>query len=182
MRKNYSSLIFGLVFILVGAGLLLDRLDVFFFGWAQTYPLIFLVIAAASFLSAATGDKSSAFWAGIFTVLGLFFGLRNFDIIPFYWFFEYWPIFLIALGFGFIFLYIFNPRDWGVLVPGIIFLGLGTMFFLGTVDIFEDVFETFVELFFTYWPLVLVLVGLLLILNSIKHKETSENDQSLSKQ
>ncbi len=182
MHKNYSSLILGLVFILFGLGLLLDRLDMFAFGWTQIYPVIFLLIAISSFLSAAAGQKNAAFWAGIFAILGLFFTLRNFGVIPYYWFVEYWPIFLIALGFGFIFLYIFYPRDWGVLIPGAIFLGLGTLFILGTMDLLEDVFENIVEITFTYWPLVLVLIGLLLLLNSIRHKELRENDKSLSEQ
>jgi len=181
MRKNYSSLIIGLVFILIGAGLLLDRLDTFRFGWTQIYPIIFLLISISSFLAAAARQKNSAFWGGIFAVLGLFFVLRNFDVIPYYWFPEYWPIFLIALGFGFIILYIFEPRDWGVLIPGVIFLALGVLFILGTMDLLENVFENFADIMFTYWPLVLVLVGLLLILNSVRHKEVSENDKSLSK-
>ena len=180
MNRNYSSLVVGLIFILIGAGLLLDRLHLFMFGWVQIYPIIFLIIAAVSFLNAASGHKNSAFWGGIFAVLGLFFFLRNFDIIPFFWFSEFWPIFLIALGVGFLVLYIFNPRDWGVLIPGFILVSIGGLFALDSMSLIEDAFDFIFEVVSVYWPLVFVLFGLGLILNSLRTAKESENDKTIS--
>jgi hypothetical protein len=173
--SNSSSIIIGLIFILVGAGLLMDRLDMFSFGWHQIYPAIFLLIAAVSFVHAVAGQKKSAFWGGVFGVLGVFFALRNYDIIRYYWFDEFWPIFLIALGVGFIVLYIFNPRDWSVLIPGTILTGLGLLFIFEAMNLIDDLFELVFDTMWTYWPLALVLLGVGLILGSLKRKDSGEN-------
>ncbi len=180
MNRNYSSLVVGLIFILIGAGLLLDRLHLFMFGWMQIYPIIFLIIAAASFFNAASGKKNSAFWGGIFAVLGLFFLLRNFDIIGFFWFSEFWPIFLIALGVGFLVLYIFNPRDWGMLVPGFILTFIGGLFALDSMSLIEDAFDLVYDFMSIYWPLALVLLGIGLILNSLRTTKDSESEKTIS--
>lgn len=175
MNKNSSSLFVGLIFILVGVGLLMDKMDMFSFGWHEIYPVIFLLIAAVSFINAFSGNKNSAFWGGVFGVLGVFFALRNFDIIDYYWFDEFWPIFLIALGVGFIVLYIFNPKDWGVLIPGAILTGLGVLFIFEAMNLIDDFFEVVFDTMWTYWPLVLVLIGVGLILGSMKRKDAGGN-------
>jgi hypothetical protein len=177
MSKNNSSLVIGSIFILIGAGLLLDRLELFMFGWEQIYPVLFLLISALSFFNAATGQKNSAFWGGIFAVLGVFFFLRNFDFISFFWFSDFWPIILIALGVGFLFLYIFNPRDWGALIPASILLFIGTLFALDSMELIEDAFEIVYDVFSVYWPLVLVLVGASLIINSLRTTKQSDSEK-----
>ncbi|MBN1464788.1 hypothetical protein JXA02_03435 [candidate division KSB1 bacterium] len=174
MNKNHSSLLIGLIFILAGVGLLLDKMRLFDFGWQETYPVIFLLLAVISFISAFSGKKNSAFWGGVFGVLGVFYLLRNFDLIPFYLVHELWPIFLLALGLGFIALFIFNPREWGVLVPGFILTGLGVIFILESLDLIHDLFANIVDAIWTYWPLILVLIGIGLILGSYKRKEADD--------
>lgn len=178
MNRNNSSIIIGLIFILIGVGLLVDKMDLFDFGWQQIYPVIFILISVISFINVFAGQKNSAFWGGVFGVLGAFFFLRNFDLIPFFWFYEYWPIFLIALGVGFIVLYIFNPRDWGVLIPGTILTGLGLLFIFESMDLIEDVLEVAWEIVWTYWPLALVLLGVGLILSSLKRKESGDSTEN----
>jgi hypothetical protein len=167
MNKNYSSLMIGLIFILAGAGLLMDKMRLFDFGWTEIYPIIFLLIAGVSFIHAFTDQKNSAFWGGMFGVLGVFFFLRNFELIPFYWFHEFWPI---ALGLGFFSLFIFSPKNWGVLIPGVILSGLGLMFTLESLDLIQDVFEVVTDVIWTYWPLILILIGVGLILDSVKRQ------------
>lgn len=174
MIKNLSALLIGLIFIFAGMGLLLNRLEIIDFGWSQIYPILFLLLSLVSFISSIKGQRNSAFWAGIFLVLGLFFLLRNFDIIPYFWFDEFWPIFLIALGVGFIFLYIFKPSDWGVLIPGFILTLLGVLFIFETMDILHDVFD----LVLTYWPLILVIIGGILIAGSIRKRDIGVEERS----
>ncbi|MBN1479411.1 hypothetical protein EH223_16460 [candidate division KSB1 bacterium] len=176
MNKNYSSLTIGLIFILVGVGLLMDKMNLFAFGWKEIYPVIFILISVVSFINAFAGQKNSSFWGGVFGVLGAFFFLRNYDFVPNYWFEEFWPIFLIALGVGFIVLYIFNPRDWGVLIPGAILTGLGLVFIFESMDLIDNFFEIAFDAVFTYWPLVLILFGVALILGSLRHKETRDKE------
>jgi membrane-bound ClpP family serine protease len=182
MNKNYSSLTIGLIFILVGSGLLMDRLTLFSFGWFEIYPIIFILISTASFLNALAGQRNSAFWGGMFGVFGAFFFLRNYNLIPFYWFHEFWPIFLIALGVGFLVLYIFQPRDWGVLIPGSILTFLGLVFIFDTMALVEDIVEIVFDWVDTYWPLVFILLGAGLILDSLKKKEKSEKSDRIQQE
>lgn len=176
MNKNYSSLTIGLIFILVGVGLLMDKMNLFDFGWKEIYPVIFILISIVSLINAFSGHKNSAFWGGVFAVLGAFFFLRNFDFIPFYWFSEFWPVILLALGIGFIALFVFQPKDWGVLIPGAILTGLGLIFSFEAMDLIEGFFEIAFDIVFTYWPLILILFGVGLILGSLRHKETRDQE------
>lgn len=178
MKKRYSAITIGLIFIFIGLGLLLDRLGIFNFGWMQLYPLLFLLISIVFFVNAFTGHKNAAFWGGAFGVLGVFFVLRNYDFIPFYWFVEFWPIFLIALGVGFLVLYIFRPDDWGVLIPGIVLTFIGFLFLIRSMDVMRDIFYLTIDIIETYWPLILVLIGIGLIANSLRTKDVSSEDKT----
>jgi hypothetical protein len=98
----------------------------------------------------------------ILTVLGLLFfactlvGWQQMDYL--------WPLFIIAPGLGFLMLYLFGKREWGLLVPAGILIGLGLVFLL---DAAENEY---------LWPAVLILVGLLFLVKW--KKETSPGDET----
>ena len=69
--------------------------------------------------------------------------------------------------------FIMKPADWGVLIPSIIFLTIGVGFSLHT---FQYSFLG-VRLFFnTYWPLLLILIGIIVILGGLKEKSKHKNN------
>jgi len=174
MNKKLAPILTGVMLILVGLGILFHEMNIYYFEWSKTWPIILIIIAIFSFIKVLAGQKKEIFSAVFFATLGVFFVLRNYGFIYDYWFDEFWPIFLIAPGLGFIGLFIVNPKDWGALIPGVALLTIGSFFTLEQFDIFEN----FVEITEVYWPLVLVLAGILLVIFSLKqdHKQHDVND------
>ena len=164
MNNSKTSLLPG--FFLIGLGLLLliHKLDLFYFGWPRTYPLIFILVGLTLFISATLKRNGSAvFWGTIFSLFGLFFFLRNFHFIEYYYIHEIWPIFFMILGIAFFILFIVKPQDWGVLIPGSIFLFLGVIFLARNFHYWRAL-----ELIQRYWPLLLIVIGVGVILCSLK--------------
>ena len=166
MNKRSYSAILGVILILFGGLLLLDEWNVLDFTWDQTYPLFMLAIGVLSFISASKGNKSAAFWGTLFLLTGLFYLLRNADLIMTLWFIDSWPIWLLSLGIGFFVLYAFKPHDWGVLIPAGVLTFLGIIFTLESMDIPWISVEAILNL----WPLLLILIGLGLIFASLARK------------
>lgn len=165
--RRYSSLIVGVLFILVGILLLLNRLHVLFLSWHKLLPLALLVIGLYFFYQVILGKKENAFLGTVFLVLAGFFALKNYHFIHFFHLYEYWPIFFVALGLGFIVLYVFKPADWALLIPGSILTFMGIVILLHTVNV-SFVVIRFVQKF---WPLVLVIIGIGLITSALCKRE-----------
>ncbi len=163
MDNKSSSVTLGIVLVIIGLGLLLNKMHVLEFSWSQIYPLAILAFSAFSFASLARGEKNAAFLATASAVIGLFFLLRNYDIVDYLWFLEVWPMILISLGLGFIVLYVYKPYDWGILIPGSILTFLGIVFLMENLDIAW----TTLRLIKNLWPLILVIIGAGLIANSL---------------
>jgi len=170
MGKQFTSIFTGVLFILLGILLLLDRYGVFEFSWNEIYPIVFLVLSGFSFASVARGNKSSALWGTVFGIFGLYVFLRNYGVVDYFWYGELWPIIVLSFGLGFIVLYFFQPHDWGVLIPGGILTFLGIIMVLDTFGVPIYTIETIKD----FWPLILVLVGGGLIASSLRHKTKEE--------
>lgn len=61
-----------------------------------------------------------------------------------------WPAFLVFLGFGFLAMFLLNPRDRGLLIPGFGIVGIGTICFAFT---FDTAPKRLSMAFSTFWPL-----------------------------
>ncbi|MFQ5825000.1 MAG: LiaI-LiaF-like domain-containing protein [bacterium] len=169
MAEREKSYIPGIILIVIGTFLLLHQLDVFYLRWRNIFPIILLALGTLFFISIITRkDKGAAFPATVLIVLGLFFFLRNYGYFSvdyyFYEWEEFWPIFLIAFGLGFIVLYFFKPEDWGVLIPGGVLLFFGVLFFLRTTGLFY--WRDFAD----FWPLILIAIGISIVISNLKKK------------
>ena len=180
--KNLSSVFLGVALILAGIAILLNQYQVLEFGWNQFYPLALIGLGVYFILDIVQGNKGAIFWATISIFLGLFFFLRNFGYIPFFWIEEYWPLFMLIFGLAFISLFVMKPEDWGLLIPGSILSFLGLAIASYTMG-----FQSYpVRVLWRFWPLLLVLIGVVLIWNSIqsrkrlgeKAKETKASEES----
>ncbi len=174
MTERERSYVPGIILIAIGVILLLHQLDLIYLRWRHVFPIILLALGVFFFVSIITRkDKGAAFPATIFIVLGAFFFLRNFGYFSvdfyFYDFEEYWPIFLIAFGLGFIVLYFFRMEDWGVLIPGGVLLFFGILFLLRSARIFY--WRDFAD----FWPLILIAIGIGLVIGSLKRKTEKPN-------
>lgn len=167
MAHKEKSFVPGLVLIAIGLILLFHQLDIFYFRWRFVYPLILLGLSAMFFVPMLSKkDRSAVFPATILLVLGLFFFIRNFDLFAFDYYFydfeDFWPIFLIAVGLGFVVLFFVKPADWGVLIPGTVLLFFGVVFILRSSRLFywRDLGD--------FWPVILIAIGLSIVIGSLR--------------
>jgi uncharacterized membrane protein HdeD (DUF308 family) len=169
MSEKKNSYIPGLILIIIGVVLLLHQLNVLYLNWRQIYPILLLILGGLFFVSVKTKDDKGAVFPGtVLIVLGLFFLVRNYGYFSFdYYFYEFedfWPIFLVAVGLGFVAMYFFKPQDWAVLIPGGILLLFGIIFFLRVTGAF------YWKDFAGYWPVILIAIGISMVINSMRHK------------
>ena len=80
-----------------------------------------------------------------------------------------WPVYLLIAGFALILNYIANTRRWFSLISGIFLAGFGSIFFAREMDFIPYSLALMAR---TYWPLTLVLGGIIIILVTlIKNKK-----------
>ena len=165
MADSKRSIVPGVLLIMIGLWFLTREYFYDTSYWEKSYPIILILFAAFLIWDAIRRNHSSAlFWGVVLISLGTFFLARNYNLIPYFYSDEYWPIFLLAMGFGFVSLFVFQPRDWGVLIPAAIFLFFGFGFsFENFRGYFWD-YEHFVE---NYWPIIIIFIGIGVILSGI---------------
>ncbi|MBD3290192.1 hypothetical protein GF337_15400 [candidate division KSB1 bacterium] len=167
MNNSKTSLLPGILLIIIGSLLLIHKLNIFYFDWQQTYPILFILIGIMLFVSYFMNrNTNSVFWGTIIALAGVFFFLRNYHVIDYYYMSEAWPVFMIILGIAFLVLFVVKPQDWGVLIPAGIFLVIGTSFLLRNLHLWyaRDIIQR-------YWPLLLIIIGAGVILSSFKKEK-----------
>ena len=171
-----------LIFII---GLLLMFLGtVFLFGSLETtskssvlFSFLFVVIGTACAILAIRLNKRSLylFFAAFFLMVGLFLFLAALDIFPIE-FSKAWPALSIFSGIALI------PSGWhrfGALkgqyvVPAIAFVILGIVLLIFSLNLVPFSLFQFVA---SWWPLLLVLAGLILVLIALGTKHAREAKQ-----
>jgi hypothetical protein len=152
-----QSRVFGILLIALGAMLLLDRLEVVSFGWGRIF---WMFIGLWGALLAAQGftlkRRGRIFWGSLLFFLGIFFTLDAWDLI---WLTDELGFggVSLALGLAFVMVYVVEPRNFGVLVPAMLFVGFGVAMILVELN-YLDWWEVR-RVIRTYWPLVLILWG-----------------------
>ncbi len=145
-----NRLILGLIFILFGTFFLLkDQIS--------NYFSLFLLLLGIFFVVIYLITKTYGFLIPGSIFLGIGVGLFLEDKNPAY--------FLISFGLGFILIYILGfiykkSPPWP-LIPGAIFLGMG----IYKILIYRGIIpKGFFEVVLPYWPVVLIIIGIYLIL------------------
>lgn len=171
MNDSKRSIVPGVILILIGALIIIHKLDIFHFYWRDLYPVIFLALGVWFFFNVfVRKQKGQAFPGTLFLLLGIFFILRNYSFFYRYYADEFWPVFLIIFGLAFVVQFFFRPDDWGLLIPGFIFLLLGFVFLARTMGwIMPYQVEYIVE---TYWPVLLILIGIAIIFSGLRKRES----------
>jgi len=155
---------FGLFLIIVGSALLLKELDVLTFKWRFIWWGLLLLFGAFAFIRGfSQNEKAKVFWGTVAFLFGLYFILRSVDyfiigIISFF------PITLIIIGLAFLLTSFTIPRSGIPVVFFFLFSGLGFAFLLEEHGHLES-WEIW-DAIRTYWPLVLVLLGIIIIFQS----------------
>jgi hypothetical protein len=169
MDKDRKSMMPGLVLAGVGIWLLSRNLTFHSLFWLKAYPVLLLSFAAALFWEyQRTRHHSSLFWGSVVLVIGLFCCIRNYRLMPYVFFDETWPVFLLALGIGFLVRFLVQPRDWGVLFPAGFFLFIGAE---SVVHSMEGEWAERMEQGMRYWPAALILLGIGLIASGMQKEK-----------
>jgi uncharacterized membrane protein HdeD (DUF308 family) len=162
----------GIILIAIGGVILVYNLDIIDLGWRTLVGTVMLLIGISIFIGAfKSSDRSPVFPGTYLSLTGLFFitmdlNLINDDLG------DMWPMFIIILGIAFLVTFAFKPRELSPLINAIIFTSLGIIFLLSQAGILEwhDVWHYFGQ----YWPVILILIGLSLLLKSIRKKYVTD--------
>ena len=171
MNEKRHSFWPGIVLIIIGAVILIHKMDILRFGWYELYPLLLLGLGIWFFVKVFVKKQiGSAFPGSLFLLLGLFFLLRNFDILDLGFYYDIWPIFLLILGVSFVVQYIFKPQDWGLLIPAGIFLFFGFGYLARNMHWHRLFPFEMTRLLEQYWPLALILIGIGIIVSNLRNQ------------
>lgn len=174
MEHKKHSLTPGILLIAIGGYFLLRQYIVSFSAWEQIYPIPILLLAGFLLWETYRNKKPETMFWGIFLLcIGAFFLLRNYELIPYLYFDEYWPVVLLALGIAFIFKFIVNPKEWGALIPGTILLFFGLKNMLNAFHEFYWDCDFFID---DLWPLIIIIVGIGIIISGIQSSKKQIKD------
>jgi hypothetical protein len=161
MKESKIPLL-GIFLIVLGSLMLLDRLDVVYLGWGR---ILWLVGAAAGAAFAVEGfvtkRQARVFWGSFLFYASALFLARLWRLIDF-WGIPWVAFLSLALGLAFFMLFVYDPRNVGILIPALIFGGFGATVFLVEWDYLDwwDV-RYYIR---NYWPVLLILLGFGIIL------------------
>lgn len=176
--KKRGSLIPGIILVAVGVLMLLDILGIYFFQWDQVLPVFAVLLGVNLWIRAVRFKPRRGVFPGtLLVVLGVFFFLYRYGEIERYFYYEgFVPIIPTALGLAFFSLFLFDYHKWWAIFPAIPLLLMGAcsfLFTLGILDIYniEDTIYNVEDILFdvrNYFPLVLVFIGIIFIVSSIR--------------
>ncbi len=162
IQRNKISLFLGIVLVLSGLIILLDKFGILYLSWKKVISIL-LVFYGAYFGYSGFGlnSNSKVFWGSILFFFGIYlfidsFGLLNPDVHFF------WPVVMIITGLSFFMSFVNRPKDFALLLPAVTLVGIGVLFLLtnlGFIYSFElwDRIEKF-------WPVLLIIFGLYFML------------------
>jgi hypothetical protein len=159
---------FAVALIVTGTAMLLQRLHVISMDWRTIFwGVVALGGVYKLVMGFAMKRRGGVFWGTIFTTVGTLALLSLHDVID--------PSpgiavsgMLIALGVGFVLMFVTVPRDWYVLAPGLFFLLVGGAVLAVELGYYER--WQVGPIIASYWPAGLIVFGLALLLNRGKEK------------
>ncbi|MFH0882097.1 MAG: DUF5668 domain-containing protein [bacterium] len=164
MNHPRRPLFLGSALVILGALMLLDKVDVLDITWPW-----FLVVIGAAFLVRAYVEKDThpVFVGSLLVLLGVVF-LADQGTIPGYFVRESWPLLILAVGGAFLVSWIFDRTHEGHLRAAIILLIIGGFFTLVEEHyirwhVMRDISD--------WWPLGMLALGVWLIARPRREKQ-----------
>ena len=155
-RKNNISVI-GIIFICLGLALLLKQMHIIDISAKKLIWIGVTLFGAASVFRAFVFNvRQKIFFGSLCFFTGILFTLRAYDVL-YGSGAMYLSACLLILGLSFLVLFIFDIRDWHVLIPAMLFCGLGAAFMLTGLGYWYT--RDVVDVITKYWPLALILFG-----------------------
>ena len=153
--------IFGIIVVTFGVVLLLRQIHLISIDGYSIVLFGVVVYGGAMIIrSYSLNVRQSLYFGSLCFYSALVLLLGKYDVIehsPY----VYVPAFLIVFGLSFVMLFIFNMRDFHLLVPSVIFIGLGVAFMMTEIGYWYvgDVKEAISM----YWPVALIVFGGLML-------------------
>jgi hypothetical protein len=160
-KRSGRFSIFGIFLILLGAGLILSKLNLLHYNWG----IILWVCLGIAGLTAAvqafiTRRRGVVFWGSFLFFSSIAMLVHRFELLDFApW--DFPATFSLALGISFLVLFFYEPRRFGVLVPVLLFGGYGVLYYLWWWDVIDWFEMKHYEQ--TYWPVLIIFWGISLI-------------------
>ncbi len=129
--------VLGLVLVIAGSLFTLDSLGWIHLSWGYLWPLFLLLPGIAfhgAFFAGSRHNAGLLVPGGILTVYGLLFSVMT--ISGWQLMETFWPIFILGVAFGLFELYIFGPRETGLLIP------VGILSLVGFAFLFINLLHT----------------------------------------
>ena len=168
MAHRNRTPVIGLLFIAIGILLFLHQWHHVHFDWTT----ILMLIGVALFVAGLFQHDRGAVFPGTFLfLLGLVFYVDKYEYMLFSWW-EIWPVVLVCLGIAFLVHYVFNPSRKGALIPGLILIVIGIVF-LYVPFCWYDLWYWI----FRLWPILLILLGIYLIVRTLKRNREHDSRQ-----
>lgn len=150
MGTTKESRTAGIILIILGtAFLILNAADIH---WRHFWPLV-IILGGIGFIALFLHDRKNfgvLMPASIFFIIGALFTVCSWygwELMS-----TLWPFFIAAPGIGFFAMYTFGPHENGLLIPAFFLTGFAFILLLAEYDKGE------------YWPVLLILIGLTMIL------------------
>ena len=154
--------LFAAALIIVGGLLLLRNLDILTLRFSNFFwPLIMILGLVGVGRGFSSDRRGKIFWSTVVFLYALFFFLRSLDSIEVRGHL-FIPASFLIFGLAFLMMYLANVREWPLLIPSLVLLGLGSIFVLdeyGYVDGWEVWYSVR-----QYWPIAIILFGLGILL------------------
>ena len=157
----------GVVLIVIGGALLINRLGIFHIGYSYILWSLIIIFGVVEVTRGFSGSHSGRIFLGtVMFLYGLYFLLRATDYVELRGHMLI-PATFIIMGFAFIMMYLNNLKEWAFLIPAVILVGVGGAYILSDVGYLYpwEVRET-VRL---YWPVGLILIGVAIVFRRRAH-------------
>jgi len=183
MNAIYARRIAAWAFFIMGFSLMLLGLTFLlgFVAGVSRFPvfLSFLFLVAGSLFSTLAiklnKRPSYIFFASFFFMVGFFVFFTALGIIPRFFFFRAWPLIAVFSGLALL------PTGWchygafrsNFVVPSCAFLLLGSTLLIFSFRLVTFSFKQFI---LNWWPLFIILAGIILVIGSLSAKNNNNNN------
>jgi hypothetical protein len=159
---------FGITLVAIGAALLVLNLRVVHVGWPTVIWAVIGAVGAVKLIRGITARcRREAFWGVVLLAAGLLAAMVRedvYDIGPGVAF----AGLMMAVGAGFIVMFLLAPGGWRVLIPALIFLVFGASIMAVELD-FVDRWQVG-RMLATFWPVAFIAWGAALLVPGKMHR------------
>ena len=165
MKKN-SSVVVGVILILIGIALIVGQYDLFGFNYIKSYGLF---LGGSLFLIQGISRSSPPriYFSTVIALFGFYHILDILNIINARRELNI-PVYVLIMGLSFYPLYFFYQRKINHLLIGNFITLIGLVFLFWHLELIDHYF--LISLFDKYWPLVMIILGLIFLIGSFQHQ------------